>query len=68
MALLVCLQILAKALLYTSMNVAGLFIHYLTDRSQRQAFLETRRCTEGRMKLETENQRQVKGFEVYMLC
>ncbi|XP_052441979.1 adenylate cyclase type 8-like [Carassius gibelio] len=40
------------------MNVAGLFIHYLTDRSQRQAFLETRRCIEGRMKLETENQRQ----------
>uniref|UniRef100_A0A8C2CY34 Adenylate cyclase type 8 n=1 Tax=Cyprinus carpio TaxID=7962 RepID=A0A8C2CY34_CYPCA len=52
------LVILAKALLYTSMNVAGLFIHYLTDRSQRQAFLETRRCIEGRMKLETENQRQ----------
>uniref|UniRef100_A0A8C1UBD5 adenylate cyclase n=1 Tax=Cyprinus carpio TaxID=7962 RepID=A0A8C1UBD5_CYPCA len=51
-------EILAKALLYTSMNVAGLFIHYLTDRSQRQAFLETRRCIEGRMKLETENQRQ----------
>lgn len=50
------------------MNVAGLFIHYLTDRSQRQAFLETRRCIEGRMKLETENQRQVKGLEVYMLC
>ncbi|XP_016411952.1 adenylate cyclase type 8-like isoform X3 [Sinocyclocheilus rhinocerous] len=51
-------KILAKALLYTSMNVAGLFIHYLTDQSQRQAFLETRRCIEGRMKLETENQRQ----------
>uniref|UniRef100_A0A8C1W4F7 adenylate cyclase n=1 Tax=Cyprinus carpio TaxID=7962 RepID=A0A8C1W4F7_CYPCA len=50
--------LLRKALLHTSMNVAGLFIHYLTDRSQRQAFLETRRCTEGRMKLETENQRQ----------
>lgn len=49
------------------MNVAGLFIHYLTDRSQRQAFLETRRCIEGRMKLETENQRQVKGLEVYVV-
>nr|XP_055042166.1 adenylate cyclase type 8 isoform X1 [Misgurnus anguillicaudatus]XP_055042167.1 adenylate cyclase type 8 isoform X1 [Misgurnus anguillicaudatus] len=51
-------KILAKTLLYMCMNVAGLFIHYLTDRSQRQAFLETRRCIEGRMKLETENQRQ----------
>uniref|UniRef100_W5KGD3 adenylate cyclase n=1 Tax=Astyanax mexicanus TaxID=7994 RepID=W5KGD3_ASTMX len=47
-----------NALLYMSMNTAGLFIHYLTDRAQRQAFLETRRCIQGRMKLETENQRQ----------
>uniref|UniRef100_A0AAY4B7N4 adenylate cyclase n=1 Tax=Denticeps clupeoides TaxID=299321 RepID=A0AAY4B7N4_9TELE len=50
--------LLRKALLYTSMNTAGLFIHYLTDRAQRQAFLETRRCVEGHMKLEQENQRQ----------
>lgn len=48
------------------MNVAGLFIHYLTDRSQRQAFLETRRCIEGRMKLETENQRQAREIKVCM--
>uniref|UniRef100_H2MEP5 adenylate cyclase n=1 Tax=Oryzias latipes TaxID=8090 RepID=H2MEP5_ORYLA len=36
----------------------GLFIHYLTDHVQRQVFLETRRCIEGRLKLEQENQRQ----------
>lgn len=41
------------------MNTAGLFIHYLTDHAQRQVFLETRRCIEGRLKLEQENQRQV---------
>uniref|UniRef100_A0A665TMB5 adenylate cyclase n=1 Tax=Echeneis naucrates TaxID=173247 RepID=A0A665TMB5_ECHNA len=40
------------------MNTAGLFIHYLTDHAQRQVFLETRRCIEGRLKLEQENQRQ----------
>ncbi|KAM6954072.1 LOW QUALITY PROTEIN: adenylate cyclase type 8 [Aplochiton taeniatus] len=51
-------KVLAKGLLYLSMNTAGLFIHYLTDRAQRQAFLETRRCIEGRLKLEKENQRQ----------
>ncbi|XP_062858612.1 adenylate cyclase type 8 [Trichomycterus rosablanca] len=51
-------KILAKALIYTSMNMAGLFIHYLTDRAQRQVFLETRRCIEGHMKLEMENKRQ----------
>lgn len=52
-------QLLAKGLLYMGMNTAGLFIHYLSDRAQRQAFLETRRCIEGRVKMERENQRQV---------
>ncbi|KAM3861108.1 adenylate cyclase type 8 [Diretmus argenteus] len=51
-------KVFAKGLLYLGMNTAGLFIHYLTDRAQRQAFLETRRCIEGRLKLEKENQRQ----------
>ncbi|XP_070988455.1 adenylate cyclase type 8 isoform X3 [Oncorhynchus clarkii lewisi] len=40
------------------MNTAGIFISYLSDRAQRQAFLETRRCIEARLRLETENQRQ----------
>uniref|UniRef100_A0A8C9VYB7 adenylate cyclase n=1 Tax=Scleropages formosus TaxID=113540 RepID=A0A8C9VYB7_SCLFO len=51
-------SMLAKGLLYMGMNTAGLFIHYLSDRAQRQAFLETRRCIEGRVRLERENQRQ----------
>ncbi|CAJ1078016.1 adenylate cyclase type 8 [Xyrichtys novacula] len=51
-------KVFAKGLLYLGMNTAGLFIHYLTDYAQRQVFLETRRCIEGRVKLEQENQRQ----------
>ncbi|KAE8286859.1 Adenylate cyclase type 8 [Larimichthys crocea] len=51
-------KVFAKALLYLGMNTAGLFIHYLTDHTQRQVFLETRRCIAGRLKLEQENQRQ----------
>lgn len=54
-------QVLSKGLLYMGMNTAGLFIHYLSDRAQRQAFLETRRCIEGRVKLERENHRQVRS-------
>ncbi|XP_030610990.1 adenylate cyclase type 8-like, partial [Archocentrus centrarchus] len=50
--------VLSKALLYLAMNTAGLFIHYLSDRTQRQSFLETRRCIEGRVRLERENNRQ----------
>uniref|UniRef100_A0A3Q3FBF9 adenylate cyclase n=1 Tax=Labrus bergylta TaxID=56723 RepID=A0A3Q3FBF9_9LABR len=52
------IKVFAKGLLYLGMNTAGLFIHYLTDHAQRQVFLETRRCIEGRVKLEQENQRQ----------
>ncbi|XP_055027658.2 adenylate cyclase type 8 [Misgurnus anguillicaudatus] len=51
-------KLLAKGLLYMGMNTAGLFIHYLSDRAQRHAFLETRRCIEGRVRIERENQRQ----------
>ncbi|XP_028329122.1 adenylate cyclase type 8-like [Gouania willdenowi] len=60
-------QVAAQAVLFLCMNTAGIFISYLSDRAQRQAFLETRRCIEARLRLETENQRQarwlVKRFE-----
>ncbi|CAL8277342.1 unnamed protein product [Lota lota] len=51
-------QVVAQAVLFLCMNTAGVFISYLSDRAQRQAFLETRRCIEARLRLETENQRQ----------
>nr|XP_054591183.1 adenylate cyclase type 8 [Nothobranchius furzeri] len=51
-------KVMSKALLYLGMNIAGLFINYLSDRTQRQSFLETRRCIEGRVRLERENHRQ----------
>ncbi|XP_059199927.1 adenylate cyclase type 8 isoform X1 [Centropristis striata] len=51
-------QVAAQAVLFLCMNTAGIFISYLSDRAQRQAFLETRRCIEARLRLETENQRQ----------
>uniref|UniRef100_H3CRE1 Adenylate cyclase type 8 n=1 Tax=Tetraodon nigroviridis TaxID=99883 RepID=H3CRE1_TETNG len=51
-------QVAAQAVLFMCMNTAGIFISYLSDRAQRQAFLETRRCIEARLRLETENQRQ----------
>ncbi|XP_061111950.1 adenylate cyclase type 8 [Conger conger] len=51
-------QLVAQAVLFMCMNIAGMFISYLSDRAQRQAFLETRRCIEARLRLETENQRQ----------
>ncbi|XP_066268796.1 adenylate cyclase type 8-like [Branchiostoma lanceolatum] len=51
-------QLIANLLLYVCVNLAGLYTNYLTDRAQRLAFLETRRCIECRVKIEKENQRQ----------
>lgn len=51
-------QVAAQTSLFLCVNTAGVFISYLSDRAQRQAFLETRRCIEARLRLETENQRQ----------
>ncbi|XP_043552672.1 adenylate cyclase type 8-like [Chiloscyllium plagiosum] len=51
-------QVYVKLLLLLCMNLASLFISYLSVRAQRMAFLETRKNIEGRLLLEDENQRQ----------
>ncbi|XP_048457360.1 adenylate cyclase type 8-like [Rhincodon typus] len=51
-------QVYVKMLLLLCMNVASLFISYLSVRAQRMAFLETRKNIEGRLLLEDENERQ----------
>lgn len=42
------------------MNLAGMYTKYLTDRGQRQAFLETHRSMETRQRTQNENNRQEK--------
>ncbi|XP_012278460.1 adenylate cyclase type 8 [Orussus abietinus] len=55
------LQMLAtNVLLYLAVNLAGLYTKYLTDRGQRQAFLETHRSMETRQRTQNENNRQEK--------
>jgi adenylate cyclase 5 len=51
-------QIVSNVLIYLCMNIAGIFTHYPTEMAQRQAFLETRRCIEARLKTQKENQQQ----------
>ncbi|CAD5126566.1 DgyrCDS14661 [Dimorphilus gyrociliatus] len=45
-------------LIFTAVNLAGIFTHYPTEVAQRQAFLETRKCIETRLKVQQENQQQ----------
>ncbi|XKL60904.1 hypothetical protein PGB90_007961 [Kerria lacca] len=52
-------DILMKTIL-ASVNFAGMYTKYLTDRSQRRAFLETHRSTEARLRTQKENDQQEK--------
>ncbi|CAH1986816.1 unnamed protein product [Acanthoscelides obtectus] len=53
-------MIVANTLLYICVNFAGMYTKYLTDRSQRKAFLETHRSMEMRYRTQNENDKQEK--------
>ncbi|KAJ8920882.1 hypothetical protein NQ315_015675 [Exocentrus adspersus] len=53
-------RIAGNILLYICVNFAGMYTKYLTDRSQRIAFLETHRSMETRYKTQSENDKQEK--------
>lgn len=59
---LVCIvrMLSTNVLLYFAVNLAGMYTKYLTDRGQRQAFLETQRSMETRQRTQNENNRQEK--------
>nr|XP_034364450.1 adenylate cyclase type 1 isoform X2 [Arvicanthis niloticus] len=48
----------ANALLFFGVNMYGVFVRILTERSQRKAFLQARNCIEDRLRLEDENEKQ----------
>lgn len=53
-------RIAANSLLYVAVNFAGMYTKYLTDRSQRKAFLETYRSMDTRTRTQNENDKQEK--------
>ncbi|XP_032290565.1 adenylyl cyclase 78C isoform X2 [Drosophila virilis] len=56
----VLFQIIANFILYTAINVAGMYTKYLTDRGQRLAFIETHKAMEHKKESEKELQRTQK--------
>lgn len=56
-----CSQLFANTVLFTSVNLSGLFVRILTERAQRKAFLQARNCIEERLRMEDENEKQVQG-------
>ncbi|KAM5273635.1 adenylate cyclase type 1 [Ctenodactylus gundi] len=48
----------ANALLFAGVNVYGVFVRMVAERSQRKAFLQARDCIEERLRLEDENEKQ----------
>lgn len=60
MSALVLVQLVANAVLFTSVNLSGVFVRILTERTQRKVFLQARNCIEERLRLEDENEKQVR--------
>ncbi|KAJ7986352.1 hypothetical protein DPEC_G00339030 [Dallia pectoralis] len=52
------LRLVANAVLFTSVNLSGVFVRVLTERAQRKVFLQARNCIEERLRLEDENEKQ----------
>ncbi|XP_062284903.1 adenylate cyclase type 1 [Scomber scombrus] len=50
--------LVANTVLFTSVNLSGLFVRILTERAQRKAFLQARSCIEERLRMEDENEKQ----------
>ncbi|XP_060064547.1 uncharacterized protein LOC132544906 [Ylistrum balloti] len=50
-------QLVANGILFLCVNVAGIFIHNITQRSQRKTFVDTRNCIAARQDIEDENEK-----------
>ncbi|XP_061739752.1 adenylate cyclase type 1 [Nerophis ophidion] len=50
--------LVANGVLFTSVNLTGVFVRILTERTQRKVFLQARNCIEERLRLEDENEKQ----------
>ncbi|XP_029356544.1 adenylate cyclase type 1 [Echeneis naucrates] len=50
--------LVANAVLFASVNLSGVFVRILTERTQRKVFLQARNCIEERLRLEDENEKQ----------
>ncbi|KAK0083227.1 hypothetical protein PV325_009156 [Microctonus aethiopoides] len=59
-AMCITRMLMTNILLHLAVNLAGMYTKYLTDRGQRQAFLETHRSMETRQRTQNENNRQEK--------
>lgn len=61
-------QICSCVIILVCGNVAGFCTHYPREIAQRKAFLETRLCIEARLKIQRENQQQVRGLVKFGRC
>ncbi|XP_041365496.1 adenylate cyclase type 1-like isoform X2 [Gigantopelta aegis] len=50
-------QLVANGILFLCVNIAGVFIHNLTQRSQRKTFIDTRNCIAARLEIQDENEK-----------
>jgi adenylate cyclase 1 len=59
-----CLQVAANAIIFTAVNIVGVYIHELTDKTSRKLFLDMRASIATRLCLEDENDK----LERLLMC
>ncbi|KAF2905886.1 hypothetical protein ILUMI_00287, partial [Ignelater luminosus] len=50
-------QLVANVLVFSCVNIVGVFMHNLMEHAQRKAFLDTRNCIAARLEMEDENEK-----------
>ncbi|KAK7499413.1 hypothetical protein BaRGS_00009388, partial [Batillaria attramentaria] len=48
----------SNAVVFLCVNIAGMFLHNVTDRAQRKTFIDTRNCIAARLEIQDENDKR----------
>ena len=55
----VSFQLVSNGIVFVGVNIAGIFLHNVTDRAQRKTFIDTRNCIAARLEIQDENDKLV---------
>ena len=55
----VFLQLVSNGIVFLGVNIAGIFLHNVTDKAQRKTFIDTRNCIAARLEIQDENDKLV---------
>ena len=61
-----CVQLTANIIIFIAVNIVGIYIHDRREHAQRKVFNNIRACVAGRMHMEDDNEKLVRGLDLAM--